>query len=525
MQITAQKRSIWNKLQESTNLGGIAAETIFNPEFQEIMDELRDNTDDPIRDIIGGQGDGLSCKELLKSARSNFNRREYMKTVGDLGRFHKKIDDVVNILNSFAFNLDKVHHRFLFDELDPSRSEYNKEYAEYLHNLKERFAPKKANFESKIKKQAGVLDFLKNITTERGRALAAWEKKYPSKVKELKKETLKLLDASDKLLATILSQLKRMAVARAKRQVDDYVKEGSKIVSLFKVYDDNFRKYYDSQISGFLNKQELLKPETTKSEEILTEPSITPEKSEIIPAIIENKEIIKEPAKENISEVIQPTSTSKVDELIQKSEPAINTQLEEVKKEIATKPKTRGKIRNQPVKPPSETKIESPAVKITEPTVVKPSVEIKNKPDLPPIEITTTKPITGISPTVDVAPEQSRQVAPMSSKQMDIINKALQRAKQPAPIAQPKIEPAQVPTQSTEDMPDVTDPELREMLNLKPLPATKSNIKFIESLESLSNEDPIVLGRFISKYADSIKQSNPNMYDNLISIVKSIGTK
>src|SRR6266403_1952266 len=101
MQKAAQKRSLLNKLREMTNVGGIASEKVFHPEFQQLMDKLRNETDDPIRAIVSGEqigeasppDDGIGLKDLLKSARSNVNRREYMKAVADLGRFHKKMND------------------------------------------------------------------------------------------------------------------------------------------------------------------------------------------------------------------------------------------------------------------------------------------------------------------------------------------------------------------------------------------------------------------------------------------------
>src|SRR6185436_11240322 len=191
MQKTAQKRSLLNKLREMTNVSGIAAEKFFNPEFEDVMNRLRDETDDPVRAIVTGQqigeaeapGDGLSLKSLLSSAKSNLNRREYMKSVADLGRFHKKMHDVVKILSGFRATLDSVHEKFLFKDLDD-------ESKEHLHDLHNRFAPKAASRNQEyFLKQANILDFFANIGTERGRALSAWEKRYPKQVAQLKKSS------------------------------------------------------------------------------------------------------------------------------------------------------------------------------------------------------------------------------------------------------------------------------------------------------------------------------------------------
>ena len=104
MQKTAQrksgKRSILNKIREMTNVSGIAAEKFFNPEFERVMDSLR-QADNKIRAVVSGQDiegedpgdDYMSLKDLYKSAKSNFSRREYMTSVAFLGRFHKKVND------------------------------------------------------------------------------------------------------------------------------------------------------------------------------------------------------------------------------------------------------------------------------------------------------------------------------------------------------------------------------------------------------------------------------------------------
>lgn len=257
MQKTAQKRSLLSKLREMTNIGGIAAEKFFHPEFQELMDRLRNETDDPIRAIVSGQKigdadpptDGIGIKDLLKSARSNLNRREYMKTIADMSRFHKKMEDVVKILDGFKYNIDAIHEKFLFQDLDD-------ESKKHLHELKGRLA----HSSHELVKEAGLLDLLTNLATERGRALAAWEKRYPKQVSKLKKDTENLLKKSESLSTTTLTALKEMASARATRRVENYILSGEKIAKAYRNYDAEFRKYYIDNIKGFLEKQELVAP-------------------------------------------------------------------------------------------------------------------------------------------------------------------------------------------------------------------------------------------------------------------------
>jgi hypothetical protein len=253
MQKTAQKRSLLNKLREMTNVSGIAAEKFFNPEFEDVMNRLRDETDDPVRAIVTGQqigeaeapADGLSLKSLLSSAKSNLNRREYMKSVADLGRFHKKMHDVVKILSGFRATLDSVHEKFLFKDLDD-------ESKEHLHDLRNRFTPKDASYNQPyFLKQANILDFFANIGTERGRALSAWEKRYPKQVAQLKKSSASMLTQSERLLSVVLSVLKEMASARAVRNPDKYIAAASKIIKAYDNYDNSFKAYYNSTVKPF----------------------------------------------------------------------------------------------------------------------------------------------------------------------------------------------------------------------------------------------------------------------------------
>lgn len=253
MQKTAQKRSLLNKLREMTNVSGIAAEKFFNPEFEDVMNRLRNDTDDPVRAIITGEkigeaeppSDGTSLKSLLSSAKSNLNRREYMKATADLGRFHKKMYDVVRILAGFKSTLDSVHEKFLFKDLDD-------ESKEHLHDLKQRFAPPKtAASQEYFIKQANILDFFANIGTERGRALGAWEKRYPKQVAQLKKSSASILSQSERLLSIVLSVLKEMASARSVRNPDKYINAAAKILKSYDTYDKAFKDYYDNNVKPF----------------------------------------------------------------------------------------------------------------------------------------------------------------------------------------------------------------------------------------------------------------------------------
>ena len=264
MQKTAQKRRpLRDKLLKELSpsaIGGRAAENFFNPEFKEVMEKLR-AADDKIRAVASGQNidgqdagsDSISLKELLKNAKSNLNRREYMTAVADLGRFHNKMSEIATVINALNTNVDKVHHEFLFKELGD-------EQKKQLLNLHKKFA---AQYQAEMVKQASIADFFVNIGTKRGRALAAWEKRYPKQVSKLKKETVNLLSSSEKLFGILLNSLKEMAGDRASRNVDNYMKSAHKINSVYENYNTGFKTYYQENVKGFLMQTDFLPKEET----------------------------------------------------------------------------------------------------------------------------------------------------------------------------------------------------------------------------------------------------------------------
>src|SRR5579859_554049 len=251
MQKTSQKRSILNKLREMTNVSGIAAEKFFNPQFQEVMENLR-KVDDAIRAIavgetVGDSGPGddpISLKDLLKSAKTNFNRREYMTAVAELGRFHKKFFDIITHLKNLNVKVNEVHHQFLFQDLGD-------EHKKNLQELKKRWATAQNN---SFIKEADIMDFFYNIGTKRGRALAFYEKRFPKEIGKLKKDTANIISRSEAMLSNFISSLKEMATARSARNIDNYVKSSDKIEKLYHNYDEQFKRYYNDNIKNFLEK-------------------------------------------------------------------------------------------------------------------------------------------------------------------------------------------------------------------------------------------------------------------------------
>lgn len=238
-------------------------EGFFKPELDRIMNELKAK-DDHVRAILTGKKigtaeapkDGKSAKDLLKSARTNLNRREYMTGIFDLGLFHKKMLEVATLLNDFKVDVNKIHHKFLFQGVSDERL---KEFQEHMRSLPE--VRKAELYSQNLIKTAGIIDDIMNIATKRGRSLLAWEKKYPKETKDLREGAFHLLDESQRLLDNTISYLKEMATARAIRRPDDFLEASQKIISEFNKFDTGdkgFRSFYGGPVKKWLDIKEKI---------------------------------------------------------------------------------------------------------------------------------------------------------------------------------------------------------------------------------------------------------------------------
>jgi hypothetical protein len=243
----AQRRSLLSKLREKLDIGGHAAE-MFSPTFAKIMEDLN-NIDDSIREILLES----DLKGLLADARSNFNRREYMLSVSKLKDFHTILDKIYKILSNFKADVSSVHEEFLFKDLD-------EETKQSLLGLKSKFDTT-ASVSNILFKEAGILDWWYTITTDRGKAMRAWEKRYPDKMRKLKSQTDLLISRSEQLFDLLLKELKDMSWARAKRKVEDYLKSSEKFIKKYEEYNKQFKQYYVDNIKNFVEKLQL---ETSK---------------------------------------------------------------------------------------------------------------------------------------------------------------------------------------------------------------------------------------------------------------------
>lgn len=475
IQTFAQKRNLLNKLREYTNLGGMAAENapfLNNPGFKELMDQLR-STDDQIRSIITGQAigdasapnDEMSLKELLKKAKSNHSRREYMTAISFLGRFHDKVGEAANFISKYNADVSSIHEKFLLEGLDD-------ETVEHLHGLKNRFIPKEANRKFSFKKEAGILDFFVNIGTERGRALSAWEKRYPEKVKVLKNETSRMIDKSERIFVIIINCLKEMASFRATRKIDNYIKIADKIVKEFAKYDAEFKSYYENHVKSFINKlPEKIKPvqvEDTK-----------------------NQSAYRAPA-ENVNlpnQILSPTSIKS----IQNFNPDV-----ESKRPV---PNLSELIRNKENQELGQADTERAPFVEMQPSQQKPFAQTMPSPGMPKAKIVAPE----IFDSEEDLNDPNADTDPNTLLSPGIIHDPL-RSSQLLPPKLPKFE----------------DDNISEAPPIE-IPQTKvSNHNFYNTLKSMENEDPIIVKMFVKKYAAKIMTTNPQLAINLLNTLRDI---
>jgi hypothetical protein len=269
MDKTAQRRGILNKIREKANIPKSYLERYFQPELKKAMEAII-AVDNKVRAELTGSviekvhpEDKISAKELIKSARSHFNRREYMPGIADLAHFRKKMVLVSQAINSLkddtlGIDFEKVHHKYLFDEF-PDES---------LEQLKQHVQLKAEDESNIIIKEAGIFDTVHNVVTEKGRSLSRWERQNQKATEKLRKDGMKLIDAAQGLLSEVISDLKTMAHHRAVREPQQYVETAKNIVTKFsKQFDAPFTTYYSTIVEPRIQQHEkIMAQEKAKAE-------------------------------------------------------------------------------------------------------------------------------------------------------------------------------------------------------------------------------------------------------------------
>jgi hypothetical protein len=268
MDKSAQNRGPLNEIREKMNMPAKYLEGFFRPAIERVLKALS-KLDDKIRANLTGQEigtavapeDRTSIKDIVKKARTNFNRREYIAGFTDLAHFDKKMSEVATAITEFQkIDLDSIHAQFLFHDLP-------KDYADKLQNTRQYMEGKKeASRQEALIKEAGLIDFIMNLSTKRGRSLLAWEKKYPQRTKAVRENGAALVEHAQSLLEATLSNLKEMATFRATRRPDEYTKSAQKIVEGYNKFDKAFRSYYAKDIKPFLDIKDAIEAQEQKAQ-------------------------------------------------------------------------------------------------------------------------------------------------------------------------------------------------------------------------------------------------------------------
>lgn len=266
MDKTAQKRNIIDRAREKMDIGGVAAEK-FNPEVKKVMDNIRE-VDDAVRSIVAGvqQGkaaapkDARSLKKILENAKTSFKRLEYLAAVSDIMKFSKKIDEVSNILDNINADMTEAQQKFLFEGVDPETIKY----------ITEQF--KEAKFNRNMVKEAGVInwmaDSIRMYTSDRGKALRYWQKMFPKKTAQLKKEIDKMIKLGEALVSSILLSLKSMNSFRINRDPEDYILAAAKMKDKITKYLTTFAQFKKDPVESFVTKYMNQNPTKQQEEQV-----------------------------------------------------------------------------------------------------------------------------------------------------------------------------------------------------------------------------------------------------------------
>lgn len=234
MYTTAQDRGRVNKLKEKLDVSGVALE-IFNSEVRQALGIMR-SLDKEIRTIVIGKSraDG-SFKSILKLVKSNINRRQYVEAYAGLSDFYFYFQEIGDIALKFTQSENDIFDRFLHD----NKSDAQKEKVLRLNSLIKNIA-KEAQFNENLVKHAGFGDFIHNVFSPKGRADAAFEKRYPNKARELKDGLISLLDMCQSAYENLIQSLDEMDSSIASRKIGSFAKAIEKLLNYFLGFGSSF---------------------------------------------------------------------------------------------------------------------------------------------------------------------------------------------------------------------------------------------------------------------------------------------
>lgn len=224
----AQKRSLRSKFWESANLTGRALEGVHS-ELAEAMDEMR-TIDASIREIA------TDVKPLVKSAKVALRQRDYLNAALSIAEFHRRVRQVVHILERFTKTVNIKHFKYLLDQFDGASREHLFSYN-----------PNSELQEPESELKAACVQFqmmVKTSGTFDTRARKLLEKRFSSSfLRQLKDETTRLVSNSEKMLKELLVAFSVMESGISRRNVTLYVQKAEDLVKKFKSYHKLYVEY------------------------------------------------------------------------------------------------------------------------------------------------------------------------------------------------------------------------------------------------------------------------------------------
>lgn len=430
-----------NKLKEDFSPFGKAIEGL-DSELSLLMDKLRE-TDDNAREIA------VNLKPALKAARSYYNRKEYLTAAIYLSKFHDELEKIIQTFGDVKNFAEMKHQEFLFGDLDSENKEY------LLKNMPTKFNKKR-------EKKAGLADWWHNVSTPRGDAMRAYEKRFPKSFKELKMQTEKIVSKSELFLKKFNIALKTLAKFRADRKLENYVSLVESIEKSFNEYDKSFAEYYHKYIDRLVKMQEAVNQKAPA--EVL--PSTGQEILE------ENKEVVNQ----------DPDPTEKI---VMPDLPIENTQLLKSPQQHTVVVPPAPKSGPRPVDHSEEKIIEE--VKVVDEAPKKPLVNLPfpTKP--------TSLPTTVKGPVNLTFPNKTN----------------------------PKNKPSNVAVPTDTDTSKSLEDAIKTVAPKKPVVADIQI--FLHQLNKLSDQSPQIIAKEINKFAESIRNIDPELSQQLFNIVKLNG--
>ena len=533
----AQKRKIdWvNRLREDHDFIGKHVENQ-SSDYANLMNILRE-VDENVREIVVSDDNGGSFKSLLKVAKSNFNRREYLNAVIYLARFHDKFDSIKLEFSKLYKDLSNAHNQFLFGDLDAEQKEFLMNRMPEKFKKKEKKKVKKASIEEFLTKEAGIKDWWESVSTPRGAALKGWEKRMPQYVKKLRRDTEKMINKSEVMLNTMLGSLKALANARGKRQLEEYVKIAEGVTKKYDQYDVLFNDFYQEHIDKLVKQKQEIDAmsegatETSSEEVSESSPEVAavpssakapagggPEflhRDEFADLVMETEEAVKTPPQNggagdpiSFSKVKQVTNDAVLDPNLN---PEIANTMVDLEQQMGFEPEPRHSSKHH-------------AAPLSE------SIDVEFTQRVPAAPATQRVPGTlRLAPATHKQPEAPHTLIPSTHVTPSTGNRHTSRAPGTLNLHNPTFpKPAAVPTDLAQWMPPAPDTEQWEPENphTEKEPSTVRSRtaadKFIEELTASAEESPIVLANKIIKFANSMGNSDKTTSDKLLSIAKNI---